>query len=72
MSNPNPKTDQLKPYQARAIALHCDGITEPLAAKPLTVRVPVEVDEAIRGLPNKAEWMRRVLTEAVAKELLKK
>ncbi|PSF34963.1 hypothetical protein C7H19_18335 [Aphanothece hegewaldii CCALA 016] len=64
MSNPNPKTDQLKPYQVKALS-------EPLAAKPLTVRVSVEVDEAIRSLPNKAEWMRRVLTEAASEELLK-
>jgi hypothetical protein len=64
MSNPNPRTDHLKPYQVVANDVQ-------LAEKPLAVRVSAEVDTVIRALPNKAEWMRRVLTEAAEKELLK-
>lgn len=63
MSNPNPKTDHLKPYQAHASE-------NPLAGKPLTIRVPIDVDQAIRSLPNRSAWMRRVLTEAAQRELL--
>ena len=63
MSNPNPKTDHLKPYQAIASE-------NPLAEKPLTIRVPIDIDEAIRALPNRSVWMRRVLTEAAQRELL--
>ena len=64
MSNPNPRTDHLKPYQAVANDVQ-------LAEKPLAVRVNEEIDAVIRALPNKTEWMRRVLTEAAKKELLK-
>ncbi|MGL5805702.1 hypothetical protein [Chroococcidiopsis sp.] len=63
MSNPNPKIEQLKPYQAVA------GDVQ-LAEQPLAVRVNEKVDSLIRKLPNKAEWMRRVLTEAAERELL--
>ena len=37
---------------------------EAMAEKPLSVRVRKDVDAAIRKLDNKAEWMRRKLTEA--------
>jgi hypothetical protein len=63
MSNPNPKVEQLKPYQSVAGKVQ-------LAEQPLAVRVNEKVDALIRKLPNKAEWMRRVLTEAAERELL--
>ncbi|ACK74060.1 hypothetical protein PCC7424_5490 (plasmid) [Gloeothece citriformis PCC 7424] len=64
MSNKNPKTDHLKPYHAIA------SNNTPLADKPLTIRLPVDIDEAIRALPNRSEWMRRVLVEAAKRELI--
>lgn len=71
MSNPNPKTDHLKPYQAsRYATTEQNSSALPLAEKPLTIRVPVDIDEAIRALPNRSEWMRKVLTEAAQRELL--
>jgi hypothetical protein len=41
-----------------------------LAGKALAVKVPVEIDVAVRALPNRSAWMRRVLTEAAQRELL--
>jgi hypothetical protein len=49
-----------------------DGATE-LAKSPLCVKLPIEIDEAIRALgDDRTVWMRRVLTEAAKKELIDK
>jgi len=44
--------------------------SEPLASQPLCVKVPKEVDQAVRSLPNYSSWLRRVISEAAAKELI--
>ena len=41
-----------------------------LAKKPLAVKVTEEADNAIRALPEQAAWLRRVICEAVQRELL--
>ncbi len=66
MRNPNPKFDHLKPLP------RADNTTAPLAATGLIARVPVEIDAAVRSLPNRSEWLRRVITEAAQRELLSK
>ncbi len=45
---------------------------EPLADKALSVRLPVSIDAVIRKLPSeqRAAWLRRVLCEAVQRELI--
>lgn len=45
-----------------------DGVM--LADKALAVKVPMVVDAAIRALPNRSVWMRRVLTDAAQRELI--
>lgn len=55
--NPNPK-QKLKPWYG----------DKAMAKTPLAIRVPVEVDEFVRALPNKTEWLRRVIQEAVERE----
>jgi len=42
----------------------------PLAAEAVSVRLPVEVDAAVRSIPDRADWLRRVITEAVEREEL--
>lgn len=42
----------------------------PLAAKTLGVRLPVDVDAAIRALPEPTAWVREVLINAAKRELL--
>ena len=44
--------------------------SEPLASKPLCVKVPQSVDDAIRSLDSPSEWLRRVITDAAERELL--
>jgi hypothetical protein len=44
--------------------------TESLASQPLCVRVPQEVDAAVRSLPDTSAWLRRVITEAAQRELM--
>jgi hypothetical protein len=41
-----------------------------LAERPTQVRLTVEIEAAVRSLPNRAEWLRRVITEAAQRELL--
>ncbi|MBW4552563.1 MAG: hypothetical protein KME35_15855 [Aphanocapsa sp. GSE-SYN-MK-11-07L] len=41
-----------------------------LADKALSVRVERDIDTAVRSVPNRAEWLRRVITEAAQRELL--
>jgi hypothetical protein len=41
---------------------------ESLARQPLCVKLPVKVASAIRELPNKSDWLRRVITDAAFKE----
>ncbi len=45
---------------------------EPLAEKALSVRLPLSIDAVIRKLPSekRAAWLRRVLSEAVQRELM--
>ncbi|MBW4551373.1 MAG: hypothetical protein KME35_09725 [Aphanocapsa sp. GSE-SYN-MK-11-07L] len=43
-----------------------------LARDGLTVRVEKTIDVLVRSLPNRSEWLRRVITEAAERELLVK
>jgi hypothetical protein len=36
-----------------------------MADKPIAVRLPVEVDAVIRSMPDRAEFLREVITQAV-------
>ncbi len=42
---------------------------QPMPRRPLSVKVDSEIDELIRSLPNRSEWLRRVITEAAEREL---
>ena len=62
MPNPNPRTDQLPKLKRQ------DETSGDLASNPLCVRVETDIDEFVRGLPNKAAWLRRVITKAAIEE----
>jgi hypothetical protein len=36
----------------------------------LATRVERDIDALVRQLPNRSEWLRRVITEAAQKELM--
>lgn len=64
MPNPSPKLENLK-YFNRA-----DEGNEALSSQAMAVKVPIDVDKAIRALPNKAAWLRRVISKAAQEELM--
>lgn len=39
-----------------------------MSPKPVAVALPVEVDEWVRSLPNRSEWLRQVITDAYQRE----
>jgi hypothetical protein len=41
-----------------------------LASEILAVRVEKPIDAVVRSLPNRTEWLRRVITEAAKRELM--
>ncbi|MDX2096429.1 MAG: hypothetical protein SFW36_01520 [Leptolyngbyaceae cyanobacterium bins.59] len=43
---------------------------KPLSKKAIAVKLPEDIDEVVRALPNSAEWLRRVITEAARRELM--
>lgn len=43
---------------------------EPLSKQVLGVRLPESVYDAVRNLPNRTEWLRRVISEAAQRELM--
>jgi hypothetical protein len=65
MANATPKFENLIPTPRH------DDTTDPLAAVGLIARVPIPIDEAVRALPNRSAWLRRVITEAAQRELMK-
>ncbi len=64
MPNPHPRPENLKALP------RCDSTTAPLAEQNLSVRLTADIDEFVRSLPNKSAWLRRVITEAVQRELM--
>jgi hypothetical protein len=60
MANSHPRLENLKRYQPRG---------EQALAGRVFVRVPLEIEIAIRSRPDAPEWLRQVLTEAVQREI---
>ena len=45
---------------------------EALAEKPVSVFLPKELDQYVRLKPNRADWLRDAIAEAVRRELMQK
>lgn len=45
-------------------------VSENPMGQPVCVALPIAVDAAVRGLPNRSDWLRRVIVEAAERELL--
>jgi hypothetical protein len=65
MANPSPNLENLIPRT------RCDRTIKPLAVSPIMVRLFADVDTVVRSLPNRSAWLRRVITEAAQRELMK-
>lgn len=48
-----------------------DDTEEPLAALALSARVSVRIDMIVRQHPKRSAWLRRIITEAAQRELMK-
>ncbi len=70
MGNPNPKISEKFLKLTRPIA-PIPG-NEPLASKPVAVRIGVSVYESVNRLSksDRVGWLRRVITEAAQRELM--
>ncbi|MGB7414678.1 MAG: hypothetical protein WA902_10755 [Thermosynechococcaceae cyanobacterium] len=65
--NPNPViTPEFKAKQFKRE----DGNAEPLSDKLTCVRLTQNVEVALKQLPNKSVWLRKVITEAAQRELM--
>lgn len=42
---------------------------EPLSKSTTGVRLPQSVHEIVSSMPNKAEWLRKIISEAAQKEI---
>lgn len=57
MSNPNPTGQMKRVYE------------EQMAKIPLSVRMPVEIDNYVRSLPDRTEWLRKAIARQVEEDL---
>lgn len=44
------------------------GVGVKSGAKPISVLLPEDLDTYVRNKPNRSEWLRQVIAEAVEKE----
>jgi hypothetical protein len=70
MAKGNPNPVQTEKFKAGWFK-RGDGSTEPLSEKLTCVRLTQSVETALRELPNRSAWLRRVITEAAQRELMK-
>lgn len=42
-----------------------------MSAKPVAVALPTEIDEWVRNLPNRSEWLRQAIATAYYAEIKK-
>lgn len=72
MGNPKPvQSDLLKEKRFQRVVVHHSCVPEDvaLASRAISVKLPTEVDGAVRGLgKQKAAWLREVICRAALKE----
>lgn len=59
---------QARDNKKKEISRFSSPYEEQMAEKPISVRLPVNLDKKVRSLPNRTEWLRRVIAEAVERE----
>lgn len=72
MPNPNPVQSELlkqRRFQRTVVQESCVPIDVTLASSAISVKLPAEVDHAIRGLgKQKAAWLREVICLAALQD----
>jgi hypothetical protein len=69
MAKGNPNPVQTEKFKAGWFK-RADGGREPLSPNLTCVRLTQSVESALRKLPNRSVWLRRVITEAAQRELM--
>lgn len=64
MPNPNPKIENLKHFD------RADESDVELSSKAISIKLPKNIDAILRQHPQKSAWLRRVIVEAVERELI--
>ena len=59
---------QLKNYKEKEISRFSSPYEEQMAERPISVRLSVEIDEKVRSLPNRTEWLREAIAEKLERE----
>lgn len=58
MANPKPKCKFPSPKDVTVVA-----------RKPVAVKLPPEIDEFVRSLPNKTEWLRQAIAAQYERDM---
>lgn len=61
MANPNPKLENLKPYKSQ-------GEYSGLSKTPISLKLPKELDEYVRSLPNRNQWLIDAVMDKATRE----
>lgn len=57
MSDQSDKSENLKPFKPIG--------SQPLSRRPICVKVEVEIDEAVHSIPDKTDWLRKLIAFGV-------
>lgn len=52
---------QEEEVKEKRISRFASPYEEPMAEKPISVRLPLKLDEYVRSLPNRTEWLREAI-----------
>lgn len=68
---PNPNPIQTKQFLEKQFKPQGEILSDkPLSKKAIAVKLPEDIDAAVRAIPDSAAWLRRVITEAARRELM--
>lgn len=59
---------QLKNYKEKEVSRFSSPYEQQMAEKPISVRLSAEIDEKVRALPNRTEWLREAIAEKLERE----
>ena len=57
---------QRRDYETRFKPQYGD---KPMARKPVSVLLPIELDEFVRSQPNRTQWLREAIVEKYEREV---
>ncbi len=61
--NKNPRTEFLQPFTT-------EGKHKGLSRSPVSVKLPPDLDEYVRSLPNRNQWLIDAVLDKMAKDIV--